>query len=382
MDKTIKVLRDHTAEIMEIWQGEVKKLIPASIEANEIALYDHMPGIISDIADIMERHDDLEEAFSDQKYFEIIENSKNHGRHRATSPLYTVDQIVHEYIIFHRTLTDFLKVKEAYDVDIADLMKYIIETSILKSVGSFTQSIREMQEKLIGTLAHDIRNPLAAAQLSLEMIKQDPKGMWLTKMRNAAERSVRKALGLVEGLMNSISVNAGEGMMLDFEHKNIVRDIEWVHSEAIEVYANPIHLECNKDSIIGVFDGTAVRRLLENLIGNAVKYGSPDQPITLSVTDKSHFVTISVHNYGNPISDLDQEEIFDFLGQKDKENQHVSDGWGIGLTLAHIVAEAHGGEITVDSSSEKGTTFKVILYKQYNKPGKHRTKLNMNVIAK
>jgi len=376
MNKTAQILKNHSAEILALWELKVTEQVPAAKKANAIALYDHLPNIINDIADIMERSIATNQLFDDKKYLEIVENSEQHGRHRATATNYTVDQIVHEYIIFHRTLTDFLKAKKGYTEAVSDLLKYVIETSILKSVGSFSRSIQEMQEKLVGTIAHDIRNPLAAAQLSLEMIKQDPDGKWAEKMRDAAERSVRKAISLIEGLMNGISVQAGQGMMFNFEEKSILNDIQWAYDDAKEIYTSQFELEAPDQPMIGVFDGTAVRRLLENLITNAVKYGSTSQPISIKITDTPDRIAISVHNYGKPISPEKQKHIFDFLEREDQEDEQ-SHSWGMGLTLVQIVAEAHGGSVELESNAKDGTTFTTTLFKKFNTPGKKRTKLSI-----
>lgn len=375
MKKTASVLRDHVTEIMERWQTEVTSQVQAAKETNLIALYDHLPNIIHDIADIMERYSDLEDIREHTKYKEILENSKEHGRHRATTSNYTVEQVIHEYIIFHRTISNLLKSHNGYNEEVSDLLKYVIETSILKSVGSFSSSIQEMQEKLIGTLAHDIRNPLSVTQLALEMLKEDEDKDSADKMINAAQRSLGKAINLIEGLMNGITIKAGEGMMFDFEERNILADIEWVYEEAKEIYVNEIIFNCDESSITGIFDSTAIRRLLENLIGNAVKYGFPKKPITVSVSEKNNSVEIVVHNHGNPISEEKQKHIFDFLAREKKGKNSAKNSWGMGLTLAQIVTKAHGGTIDLISTENKGTSFIITLLKNYNKIGKRRTKL-------
>jgi signal transduction histidine kinase len=373
MNDTAQTLKKYNSEILSIWELEVTKQVLAAKKGNSIALQDHLPHIIDDIADIMERHVVTDLLVDDSTYLGIVNNSEIHGRDRANTSDYTVDQVVHEYIIFHRTLTDFLKSKDAYDVEVSDLLKYVIETSILKSVGSFARSIQETQEKLIGTLAHDIRNPLAAAQLSLQMIKQDKDGIWGEKMRDTAERSVRKAISLVEELMDGITVQAGEGMMLNFEEKNISKDLKWAYDDAQEIYASEILFKAPDHAIIGVFDATAVRRMLENLIGNAAKYGSSLQPITLNVQDATDHIKISIHNHGKPISPEKQLHIFDFLGRED-HNDNQLHSWGIGLTLVQIVAQAHGGTVELDSHADRGTTFTTTLFKKFNTPGKKRAK--------
>ena len=376
MNRTSIILRDNISEIKKLWQIEVIKNVPAAKEVNTIALFEHLPNMITDIAGIMGRYHEKNDITLDKSYSEILDNSILHGRHRATSANYTVDQVVHEYIIFHRILREFIKANNGYDQKMSELLRDVIETSILKSVSSFSLSIQEMQEKLIGTLAHDIRNPLAAAQLSLEMIEQDKSGKWTERALMSAKRSVKKAINLIEGLMNGIAVKAGEGMLFHFEETDLLIDIQGVYCESKEVYSNEIKLECNTEKIKGVFDSIAIKRLLENLIGNAVKYGTAEKPITILVEDVQDTVLIKVHNYGNPIPPSKQEQIFKFLGSALKDKKSVSGSWGMGLTLAQIVAEAHGGNIQIESRDIIGTTFTVKVIKEFNEPGIRRAKLS------
>ncbi len=376
MNNTATILRENISEIMILWQKEVNKDVSAARDANQIALFNHLPDFIKDIADIMERFHKMPNIDDDKIYTEIVENSIHHGKHRATTSSYTAEQVVHEYIIFHRTLTDFLNAHGGYDKKMSDLLKYIIETSILRAVGSYSRSIQEMQEKLIGTLAHDIRNPLSAAKLSLEMMEQDKTGKWAIKTRSAAQRSIKKAIDLIEGLMTGITVKAGEGMLLNFEKTDILMDIKFVFNESIEVYTNEINFNFSSNKINGIFDRTAIKRLLENLIGNAVKYGVLTKPITITVIDDLDAVEIKVHNFGNPIPVSKQEQIFQFMGSAENDKKSISGSFGMGLTLTQIVAEAHGGDINLTSDKINGTTFTVTLIKQFNEVGQRRAKLN------
>jgi len=375
MIKTAIILRENNAEIMKIWRNQVVQEVLASKESDSIVLYNHLPVLINDIAKLMIRFDKMKDVSKDKKYKEILKSSVDHGKQRSNTAYYTAEQIVHEYIILHRTLSEFIISHNGYNENVSDLLKYVIETSMLKSVGSFSRSIQDMQEKLIGTLAHDIRNPLAAAQLSLEMMEQDKTGKWAEKTRIAAQRGLKKAISLIEGLMDGITIKAGEGMMLNFENTDLLKDIKRVHAESKEVYTNDIKLDCKVEKIEGIFDSTAIKRLLENLIGNAVKYGDKEKQINISIIDEKEAVLIKVHNYGKPIPESKQAQIFKFMGSAEKDQNSVLKSWGMGLSLTQIVAEAHGGDVNLISDEKTGTTFTVNLIKQFNEPGKRRAKL-------
>ena len=361
--------------IISKWENLVVKEIFASNRTEKLVLHDHLPQILKDIATIFYRQNPAEKLKADDTFQEILGNSRNHGKHRATSEFYTVKQVVHEYIIFHRVITAELEHVGVYNLKTADTLKYIIETAILESVGSFSASIQEMQEKLVGTVAHDIRNPLSAAQLSIEMLKKDSEPEWFNRMKKAAERSVKKSLNLIEGLLDGISVKAGQGIMMDFTQADINKSIRYVHEEAAHIYSQIILLKAPEHEIMGVFDETAIRRMLENLISNAVKYGTYNEEIILELKDSEDEIEVSVLNQGEAISTEKQKSIFEFLSSSgDANNGYRS--WGMGLVLVKMVAEAHDGGVSLESSAEKGTRFIVRLKKNHNTPGRRRTKLN------
>lgn len=371
-----QVIKDNDLKIMRVWEKEVQKKVIASRYTNEIVLLNHLPNVLHSLADLMLEHKTLEEAQGDEQYQKFLANSADHGRHRAASTHYTVDQIIHEYIIFHQILTELLIKENVYKQNTIDLLKYGIETAMLKSAEAFSLSIQEMQEKLVGTLAHDIRNPLTTVQLALQLMAEEKDKEELIKLKDMALRAIAKSLRLTEGLLDTVTVKAGEGIMLSFSEDEIVHHAQWVHREATELYTQDVRLICNRDEINGIFDGTAIRRVLENLITNAVKYGAADEPITIKVEDQDDYVKLTVHNYGNPIPEERQNNIFKFLNRDKESSPTKLQSWGIGLTLVKIVAEAHNGTVELQSSKEHGTSFSVILHKSANKPGKVRTRLN------
>ena len=113
----------------------------------------------------------------------------------------------------------------------------------------------------------------------------------------------------------------------------------------------------------GKWDRRALRRVLENLVGNAVKYGA-DQTVEVTLTDANGWVELSVTNQGDPLSPEELDRLFDPYQRGARAQVSGQGGWGIGLTLVKGVAEAHGGSVSVASSAERGTTFKLKIPRQ------------------
>jgi signal transduction histidine kinase len=104
-----------------------------------------------------------------------------------------------------------------------------------------------------------------------------------------------------------------------------------------------------------------MRRILENLCNNAIKYGDTTSRVTVSLRQEGDEAELAVHNWGNPIPASEQESLFQYFTRTKSAEASGKRGWGIGLTLVKGVAEAHGGSVQVESSQEKGTTFRVRL---------------------
>ncbi|HKL37069.1 MAG TPA: sensor histidine kinase [Salegentibacter sp.] len=376
MVQAAEIINNNQAEIMDAWEERVLKEIPAAKTSSNLALRNQLPNVLDDIADILKRHQGFLNIAKDEKYEEIIKNSLDHGRHRATTSNYTVKQILKEYVIFHRVLTELLLDNKVYNEEVGIILKYTLETAMLNSASSFNDSMQEMREKLIGTLAHDIRNPISTAYFALQIIDPNADEKRIEDLKKMGLRSLDKSLELVEGLLDAISVKAGEGITLNFEEINLAKEVKWVANEASEIYTNEINFESNAEEISGIFDGTAIRRVVENLVTNAVKYGSRNSAVSIRLEDSPEEAYIKVHNFGKAISEENKTDIFKFLNRGKKSTDSTLESWGMGLTLVETVAKAHGGKVHLESTDEGGTTFAISLKKSANSPGKVRTKLN------
>jgi len=99
-----------------------------------------------------------------------------------------------------------------------------------------------------------------------------------------------------------------------------------------------------------------IRRILENLISNAVKFTKPDGAITVTVQRNAGKATISVADDGHGIPPDQHKHIFEKFGQTESGSQHRH-STGIGLAFCRLAVEAHGGKIGVQSELAKGSTF-------------------------
>lgn len=376
MKKAAEIIDRRKGEIMKVWAKDVRQMMEGANLASDLVLMDHLPNLLEDIVEIMEANDSFNYVQKND-FQQLFKNSVGHGRHRSASYGYTIEQVIKEYISLHKVLTEVLISEDAYDTEVSQLLKYTIENIILFSASAFNQSISEMRQKLIRILAHDLRNPISAAYLAVDVLDGDMGKERLERIREMTKSSLRRALDLVESLLETISIEAGEGMTVNFSEDNLMKYIESLHYEASEIYSNEIKLEVKGDrEIKGIFDGSMIRRVLENFLNNALKYGSRNSPILIAVENSEDFVSIKVHNKGNPIPEEKKKMIFQFLNTSGQKRNGELRSWGIGLALVKAVVQAHGGELEVDSNEDEGTSFGIKLEKYKNEPGQIKVALN------
>jgi signal transduction histidine kinase len=155
-------------------------------------------------------------------------------------------------------------------------------------------------------------------------------------------------------------VRAGKKLPLKLEDCNLKAVVENTLADLTTVHGDRFIVSSDNE-VAGVWDPRALRRLIENLVNNAVKYGDSYRPITLELKQDPAQVRLSVHNDGNPLSREDKERVFKPYQRGATAEASLQKGWGLGLVLVHGVAAAHGGHVTVDSDATSGTKFTLVL---------------------
>ncbi len=376
MHEAALIIENNKEQIIDDWIKAIREELVTPRKTAEIVLRNHVPLLLEDLIAIMKANENFNITEEKGNFEGMLLRSMGHGRHRSTSSGYDIEQVLREYIILHQILTRLYREKDAYTTDIADLIKYIIENSMLYAIGAFNQSLDEIRQKLLGIMVHDLRNPISAAYLAVGALQQNDEPERFNKVKEMTRNSIGRSLELMENMLESVTVNPGEGLLMDFAETDLLKYIKSVHLEASEIYSNKIVLNCDVEEIVGVFDCAMVQRVMENIINNAVKYGSRKTRITMTVTDSPEYVSIDVHNEGNPIDEQKQKEIFKFLNTSNGESPGKLKSWGMGLTIVKAVARGHGGNLKLKSNEKDGTTFTLVLGKYKNEPGKIKTALN------
>ncbi len=223
------------------------------------------------------------------------------------------------------------------------------------------ESERDLREAFVSLLIHDLITPLSIILGSAQMIIRRPDD--LASHRKSAGMilaQANRAGQMITDLLDANRIQGGEKLSLMKEKTDIKQLVEATLTELSIMHGNRFILRAQDHAEADV-DPRGIRRVIENLCNNAIKYGLADASVIVDVMITASELVISVTNRGNVISENDIKSLFHQFRRSDSASSGKQKGWGIGLTLVRGVAEAHGGQVTVRSDSRNGTIFTVTL---------------------
>jgi sigma-B regulation protein RsbU (phosphoserine phosphatase) len=212
-----------------------------------------------------------------------------------------------------------------------------------------------LREQFIAVLGHDLRNPLASVEAGLRMVSQEPLSSKQARLVNLMQASAQRMSKLIDDVLDLARGQLGNGLTLSID---CTTPLEPMLRQVVGELAST-HPEVDIEASIEIerpipCDPARIGQLVSNLLGNAVSHGAPGMPVIVEATTSSDWLTISVANAGDPIQPAAMAQLFKpfFRGNV----RASANGLGLGLHIASMIAEAHGGTLTV-SSTEAETRF-------------------------
>lgn len=211
----------------------------------------------------------------------------------------------------------------------------------------------ELRDQFIAVLGHDLRNPLASMRAISEgmLRRQDPEMVkYGTRLRANARRMARlidDVLDLARG-RTGMGVNIVPVAELEPRLREVVAELRDAHAgwRIAENYCCGDLVEC---------DLGRVQQLVSNLLGNALAYGDPAQPVSVNGKVDGNWLELSVCNAGTPIAPSSLARIFEPYWRPAESKP--GGGLGLGLHICAMIVKAHDGTLHVSSSSDAGTCF-------------------------
>ena len=243
---------------------------------------------------------------------------------------------------------------------------FVLDVTAQKEAERALQEAHQFEQRLLGIVSHDLRNPLASIRLGVDLLARSTVSEHQLRTVTRMVRSAERMHQLVAGLLDLTRLRTGQQMPISREVSNMHLLVERAVEEVSVADPGRITVTGHGDGT-GEWDDVRVGQALGNLLGNALQHSPGGSSVKVEAAGGSERVEVSIHNGGTPIPAEQQEGLFEPFRRG--VNPGALDGSvGLGLYIAWHVARAHGGTIEVSSSAEAGTTFRMTLPKWASSP--------------
>ncbi|MBC7712206.1 MAG: sensor histidine kinase [Rhizobacter sp.] len=352
-------LNKFQTDILQEWVRVVKKEIKAAKRLQSPIIINTIPVFLTKLAEAIDGNFSIDNASDSNNIAE------EHGGERARVTDYSPDQVVQEYVLLREVTLQFLRERHEIDQHVFSVIQKSFDEGIQKAMMAFHLIFNEIRENVVAHMTHDMRTPLTAAKLSLDIIlkrlEKPQSEETIEGIKNIVHR-IKKNINysdeliqviLDEKYIKSYTQNTGDR----FQEAELFSIVESALEGLSEVISKQINV--SGERVNGFWDKKALRRVVENLISNALKYGFEDTPVDVKVFSVLGRAMVSVHNKGNPIPVEDRELLFNNFKRTEAAISGNKEGWGLGLALCREVTEDHAGSLGIESSLEDGTTFTI-----------------------
>ena len=216
------------------------------------------------------------------------------------------------------------------------------------------RAIRE-QETFVATVSHDLKNPLHALVLSAEYLATTNAEPFVQQHYKVVKRSFDRMMRLITNLLDASAIERGQ-----FDLDRTLEDVGVLVNETLDLMgplatAKKLTLQVESDeAIAALLDRDRVLHVLENLIGNAIKFAPDGSAVTIRVTRAVDVVQVSIQDHGPGITPQELRHLFEPYWHT---RSTVGGGTGLGLFIAYGIVVAHGGKLWVESTPGAGSTF-------------------------
>jgi signal transduction histidine kinase len=362
-----EALQLRTDIIIHAWEIAVRRTLPAADELTLQQLRNSLPLILQEIVDAFAS--DKSRATQD-----LIEDSKSHGATRFHEN-YNVRELIVEYRLLRRTIIEQISeaLNERLDARSNVALNMAVDAALQGGVITFTQHLQqqikastEVQSSYLSFLSHDLRNHLNHATLRLQLLAA--KLAQVPEFANSVEdiQSIKQAI---------FQTTAGMDRLLQAEQ---------LRKESVELRTDPVNLNLLISEVIKQVDHEAKSKgleldtdvpegaqaasdeglltlVLQNLLGNAVKYSSRGRIKVIAqntVNDEDVSWVLSIVDQGPGIAPENLNHLFDAFRRGDT---YGKPGVGLGLTIASQATKLLGGKLEIESKVNAGSTFRLVL---------------------
>ena len=249
-------------------------------------------------------------------------------------------------------------------IDRAQLVEHIQKTNDqLQSANNQLELLDKLKDEFVSVASHELRTPMTAIKSYAWMVLNGKSGEITPKAREYLSRifgSTERLIHLVNEMLDVSRIESGRVKLnkTTFDPNLLCDDIQ--NEFSAKIHESGLVFTVEKQTGLPVIsaDREKIQQVLENLIGNSIKYSTKDTHITLVVTKEPSALRFSVTDTGSGISPDDMPRLFKKFGRLENSLVTVTaESSGLGLYISRQYVELHGGTIEATSELGKGSTF-------------------------
>jgi len=224
-------------------------------------------------------------------------------------------------------------------------------TESINHMADSLQSMLEAKRQLLLAISHELRTPITKAKLRLEFMPD-------SEEKEQLREDIDEIDLLISDLLEAERLNNAHAVLTD-EPVLFAEFVEGV-SESFAEYPGGLEIDIPEEDRELEIDRLRIRLLITNLLNNAVRHGE-NNPINVRVRFNEQGVKLEVIDQGEGIAQEHLSQITEPFYRADSSRQRNTGGFGLGLYLCRLIAQAHGGELSISSELGKGTHITVQL---------------------
>lgn len=363
-----KFIRENKAAIISDWEYFARENIAPARDLDATAIRDHIEGILNFIADDLVsfqtqgEQSDKAQGLGPKSGGAKDSMAETHAELRFMEGFDILEMMSEFRALRASVIRLWDQSRSQTGSDYREIVRFseAIDQILSEGLARYASKVDQARELFLGTLIHDLRNPLGAVVQSSQLLNlAGPLNEKQSLLAAQIMRSSNRIDKLVKELIDVVRARLGGGIPVSTQDMDL-KDV--LVAAASEMKAQYNHVDIRVDAtgnLHGRWDFSRLGQVLSNLIGNAVQHGAKGSPITVTAKGGEGHIMLSVHNRGSTIPPAMLKTLFDPLsrGKEMAQIASATSSLGLGLFIVKEIVDAHNGEVRVVSTQDKGTTF-------------------------
>jgi two-component system sensor histidine kinase SenX3 len=223
---------------------------------------------------------------------------------------------------------------------------------------SESRRVESVRRDFVANVSHELKTPIGALGLLAETMAATDDANVVQQLADRVVREADRLSRIVDDLLDLSQIEAQEApSRVPIPVSVLVQESVDLVQAAADLADVPIRVTPEPPDIEIACDRRQLRSAIVNLLDNAIKYSGPQEPVEVGAQVEGDRVALCVRDHGIGIPTRDLERIFERFYRVDRARSRETGGTGLGLAIVRHVAQAHGGDVTVESREGEGSLF-------------------------